>query len=269
MNETSTVIDRHATYVRDGFFIHEEPVVPDDLVRRAVVGMDQIREGHYDTGRPPSDSPWNPGDDPNRLCKIENPQFASRAVYELVSHPSIGQLAAEISGATMVQVWWVQLLYKPKVTSESKPVVGWHQDRTYWEAWTADSDLFTIWVALSDVGPDSGPMRFVPGSHEWGLQAESDFFGEDLDEQAARIRSARGREWREVPSILPAGGFSVHHCETLHASGPNLEDAPRRSLAIHARSERSRPVGNIRAGLTEFIDYEWACPVIYDGEGRS
>lgn len=252
-------------YLEAGFFIHDEPAVPAELVERAVAGMDEIREGRYDTGRPPCESPWNPGDDPNRLCKIENPQFANRAIYELVSHPSIGRLAAEITGARRIQVWWVQLLYKPTVTASVKPVVGWHQDRTYWNAWTSDSDLFTIWVALSDVGPKSGPMRFVPGSHHWGLQSESDFFGEDLDGQAQKMHPPPGREWKEVPAILPAGGFSVHHCETLHASGPNFEAAPRRSLAIHVRSEKSRPVDDLRAGLTEFIDHDWACPIVYGG----
>jgi ectoine hydroxylase-related dioxygenase (phytanoyl-CoA dioxygenase family) len=195
------------------------------------------------------------------LCKIENPQFANRAIYEAVSNPVLGKRVAEITGAKMIQVWWVQLLYKPRATGSLKPMVGWHQDRTYWESWTSDSDLFTIWLALSDVGLDSGPMRFVPGSHEWGLQSESDFFGDDLDDQAAKMRE--GHNWREVPAVLPAGGFSIHHCETLHASGPNLEELPRRSLAIHARSEKSRPVNDARAGLTEFIDHEWACPVIY------
>jgi ectoine hydroxylase-related dioxygenase (phytanoyl-CoA dioxygenase family) len=104
-------------------------------------------------------------------------------------------------------------------------------------------------------------MRFVPGSQKWGVQSESDFFGEDLDAQAQRMQS--GHEWKEVQAILPPGGFSIHHCETLHASGPNFQDAPRRSLAIHARSEKSRPADGVRAGLTEFIDFEWACPVIY------
>jgi ectoine hydroxylase-related dioxygenase (phytanoyl-CoA dioxygenase family) len=263
MSETSTLSARRVAYLRNGFFIHDEPAIEADLVMRAVTGMDELREGRYDTGRPPCESPWKPGDDPNRLCKIENPQFANRAIYELVSHPSLGRLAAEITGAEEIQVWWVQLLYKPCATTNGRPVVGWHQDRTYWDAWTADSDLFTIWVALSDVGPDSGPMRFVPGSHEWGLQSESDFFRDDLDGQAERISPPRGEVWTEVPAILPAGGFSIHHCETLHASGPNFEPMPRRSLAIHARSEKSRPVGDVRAGLTEFIDYEWACPVIY------
>ena len=36
-----------------------------------------------------------------------------------------------------------------------------------------------------------------------------------------------------------------------------------RSFAIHARSEKSRPVGDLRTGLAEYIDHDWACPVLY------
>jgi hypothetical protein len=57
----------------------QEPVLPQGLVERAVLGMDSIRSGEYDTGRPPQPSAWKPGDDPNKLCKIEQPQFASSA----------------------------------------------------------------------------------------------------------------------------------------------------------------------------------------------
>ena len=30
--------------------------------------------------------------------------------------------------------------------------------------------LFTCWVALSEVGPDSAPLQFVRGSHRWGVK---------------------------------------------------------------------------------------------------
>ena len=29
--------------------------------------------------------------------------------------------------------------------------IGWHQDRTYWQEWDDGSELFTAWIALSDV----------------------------------------------------------------------------------------------------------------------
>ena len=150
-------------YQQDGFYICTDPLIPLDLVERAVSGMDAVRAENYDTGIPPRPSRWNPGDDPNALCKIEKPQIANRAIMELVSHPALGEKAAEVSGARAVQVWWVQLLYKPPSAPGQQPRtnIGWHQDYNYWGAWEEESELFTAWVALSDVAPETGPMNFV------------------------------------------------------------------------------------------------------------
>jgi hypothetical protein len=253
-----------ARYAADGFYCHATPLLPAAVIEPAIAGMDAVRAGEYDTGVPPQPSHWQPGDDPNRLGKIEMPQLASRAIHALISHPALGAAAAALSGAAWVQVWWVQLLYKPSLAPDAAAAtnVGWHQDRHYWEAWEEGSELFTAWVALSEVTEAAGPMRFARASHRWGLQA-SDFYGQDHQAQRQAIRVPPGAAWEEVPALLPPGGVSFHHCLTYHASGPNRSGAPRRSFAIHLRTEKSRPVGAARAGLTQFIDDRHACPVIY------
>src|SRR5437879_651900 len=109
-----------ARYERDGFLLQPEPVIPGDLIRGAVQGMDALRAGEYETGVPPQPSFWNPGDDPGKLCKIEMPQVANRAIMELIRHSPLGALAAAITGARMVQVWWVQLLVKPPAGPRSE-----------------------------------------------------------------------------------------------------------------------------------------------------
>ena len=255
-----------AAYVRDGFYIHDAAVWPLDAVDRAVKGMDAVRRGEYDTGVPPRPSAWSPGDDPQRLCKIEKPQIANRAIMELIKHPALGALAAEVCGAEWVQVWWVQLLYKPPVAGADYrgTHVGWHQDRNYWGAWEEDSELFTAWIALSEVGPEDGPMHFVRGSHQWGLLPGSDFYGQDLAGQKRALSTLASDEWVEVAATLPKGGVSFHHCLTLHGSGPNHAAGPRRSLAVHMRTERSRPVDDKREGLTAFIDDPTHCPVVFN-----
>ena len=136
-------------YQQDGFCVSPEPILPPDIVDAAIEGMDNVRAGKYDTGNPPENSRWNPGDDPKTLCKIEMPQIASHAIMDLISHSALGKFAAEITGATMVQVWWVQLLYKPVGEPQGERVtnIGWHQDRHYWRAWEEGSNLFTAWVA--------------------------------------------------------------------------------------------------------------------------
>ena len=255
----------NAAYGRDGFYIHDAVLWPLDTVEHAVEGMDAVRQGEYDTGVPPRPSAWSPGDDPQRLCKIEKPQIANRAIMDLIKHPALGALAAEVCGAEWVQVWWVQLLYKPPVAGAetSGTHVGWHQDRNYWGAWEEGSELFTAWIALSEVGSADGPMRFVRGSHQWGLLPGSDFFGQDLAEQKRELAALASDEWVEVAATLSQGGVSFHHCLTLHGSGPNYSAGPRRSLAVHMRTERSRPVDDKREGLTAFIDDPTHCPVVF------
>lgn len=258
----------HQQYLTDGFYIRNQPILPRSVVDAAVVGMDEVRAGRYDTGTPPQPSYWNPGDDPNtKLGKIEMPQMANHAIMTLLTYPALGEWAAQVTGARAVQIWWVQLLYKPPVLPDATVAtsVGWHQDRHYWQSWEDESELFTAWVALSDVTAAAGPMSFVCGSHRWGYVAGlSDFYGKE-DQAALRthIERTTGQPWAEATAILSPGGVSFHHNLTYHGSGPNVSGAPRRSFAIHMRTEQSRPKHGERKGLTQFIDTPDYCPVIY------
>ena len=257
------------TYEQNGFAIEADSVLSSDIICAAVAGMDAIQRGDYDRGQPPESSRWNPGDDRNILCKIEQPQKASQGVFDLISRPEIGRLAAEATDASWVQVWWVQLLDKPSVAaSDSSQVnIGWHQDRQYWQIWEEGSELLTAWVAVSDVEYDCGPMRFVVGSHRWGhLRDSSDFHGQDIEAIKHGIEVPDGESWTEIPALMKAGGLSLHHCLTFHGSTANSSGRPRRSLAIHLRTQNSRPVNNERKGLARFIDDETICPVIYEAD---
>ena len=113
-------------YAENGFVVFDKPVVDQDLVRRACEGMDMVRAGQFDTGSPPEPSNWNPGDDPARLCKMEAPQKANYAIRELIASSEIGEHVAAVTGARMVQAWWVQLLYKPSSAGPAPTQVGWH-----------------------------------------------------------------------------------------------------------------------------------------------
>ena len=78
-----------AQYVTHGFCLFPGPVIPAEVVERAVDGMDALRRGEYDTGVPPQPSRWNPGDDPDVLCKIECPHHVSQGAMDLVRHPAL------------------------------------------------------------------------------------------------------------------------------------------------------------------------------------
>lgn len=247
-------------YERDGFFL-APPLVPLDLVRRACDGMDAVMRGEYETGIKPGSRAWNPGDDPKKICKIDNAQISNRAILDLISHPAIGQWAAKLTGAKMVQIWSTQLLFKPP-GGEVAGNVGWHQDYQYWKYW--EGEVFTAWVALCDVTSEIGPVKFVRGSNHWGLIEGGDFFGGDLNTLQKKFTLPPGASWEEVEGVLPAGGVSFHHRFTIHGSGPNRTSNPRRSFALHLRTEKSKPVAGVPDhGYASHLNDPIYCPVIY------
>jgi hypothetical protein len=252
-----------AGYDTDGFHIHDEPILSSDLLARAAAGLTDVRNGLSETGTAPFDTSWKPGDDPSGLAKIEMPQLANRALVDALVQSDLGRIAAEITGAEMVQVWWVQGLYKPPTAgTTSSTNIGWHQDHHYWQhTWGPDSELFTAWLALSDVGAESGPMQFVPGSHRWG-EVDGDFFNQNQDAIKSGVAIPDGAEWTEVTDVLPAGGVSFHHRWLLHGSNQNMSRHPRLSLAVHLRTEKSA-VLDPASDLVSYLDRQDVCPVIF------
>lgn len=245
---------------RDGFVLGPR-LVPLDTLPAVVDHMDAVIAGEYETGVPPTARLWNPGDDPTKLVKIDNPHVCDDELLRLVCTPELGRWAAELMGADMVQVWEVQLLFKPPGGSTGANV-GWHQDQTYWQDWM-DGEVFTAWVAVADVPIEAGAVRFVRGSHHWGHLGGENFFIDDLDGLRDEIQSSSGKEWDEVPAVLQAGEASFHHKLTLHGSMPNLSDQPRRGFAVHLRTERSRPLAGAPQPYPSALDDPRRCPVIF------
>ena len=125
-------------------------------------------------------------------------------------------------------LWSAEFFIKPAQTDK---IVSWHQDLTYWGLGETDEEM-TAWVALSEVSPESGCMRFVPGSHRQPILPHQDTYAEtnllsrgqqvavDVDENAA------------VDVVLKPGQVSFHHGRIFHASGPNRSNHDRVGLVF-------------------------------------
>lgn len=262
----------HADFVQNGFALHS-PIIARDLASSALPHIENVILGSYETGIPPVQRNWNPGDDPRKLRKIDQAHRSDETIRKLVTRPEIGRLAAEVLDAQWIQLWATQLLYKP-AGGENTANVGWHQDIQYWkDCW--EGEVFTAWLAITDVPLDRGPVLFVPGSHRWGQLENTSFWETDLSGQHASIRIPPGEQWKEVPAILEAGGISFHHNSTLHGSGPNVSSEPRVSLALHLRTERSTPKLDTKAfpvytaSYMPHLEDPALCPVLWDGRAES
>jgi ectoine hydroxylase-related dioxygenase (phytanoyl-CoA dioxygenase family) len=247
-------------FTQDGFCF-TEAVIPQSDIDAVIPRMDAVIAGDYETGRAPH-SGHKPGDPVDRLIKIDQPHLSDLTIRAFVSHPEIGRWAAAITGAKTVQVWAVQLLVKPPGSS-AKGHIGFHQDMQHWTRWFT-GEVFTAWIAVTDVHDDSGPMAFVRGSHQWGLNENDSFFRDtDHDAQVASIPRPKGSEWEEVAATIPRGAISFHHRLTYHGSRSNTSEKARRSFAIHLRTENSEPLDTLGGYYNENLTNPDLCPVIY------
>ncbi len=108
--------------------------------------------------------------------------------------------------------------------------VTWHQDATYWGL--EPHDVVTAWVALSDAGPATGPMKFIPGSHKGPILRHANTWADDnLLTRGQEVEDAFD-ESSAVPSPLAAGQMSLHHVRLVHGSTPNMTDDRRIGLVL-------------------------------------
>jgi ectoine hydroxylase-related dioxygenase (phytanoyl-CoA dioxygenase family) len=220
-------------FEENGYWIGPR-ILDEDRLERLRDAMERVYQGESETGFHPWSASWAPGDDPKALRKTDNALWANLTIRALALDETIGAMAARLMGTSEVRLWHDQLLHKPGQGAAGvgrSGNIGWHQDHAYWRCTTPD--LITAWMPFDDVSLANGCMQFVPGSNCWGLIDASNFFETDLETLGQKIEAATGREFRTVPVILRAGQPSFHHCLTIHGSGPNTTDRPRRSLAIH------------------------------------
>jgi len=144
---------------------------------------------------------------------------------ELVRHPRILDAVEDLLGPDLL-CWTTSMFTKEPRTPG---FVTFHQDSTYWGI--EPKVAVTAWVALSDCPVESGPMRFVPGSHKTQLTHRDTFHAENLLTRGQEVEAAVD-EASAATVVLRAGEMSLHHVMLVHGSGPNESDDRRIGLAI-------------------------------------
>lgn len=113
--------------------------------------------------------------------------------------------------------------------------VEWHQDWAFYPH--SNDDLLAVGVALDDMSTENGCLMVIPGSHKGKIfdhHQDGRFVGAVTEEGFV--------DEGAVEVHVKAGGVSIHHVRTLHASLPNTSARPRRLLLLQYCSVDSWPV---------------------------
>jgi hypothetical protein len=98
---------------------------------------------------------------------------------------------------------------------------GWHQDFGHYPF---DRNSLTFWIALDEITPDMGPVRFLSGSHKMGMFGRVDPLNRvDLIDEYPELDALE-----KSPAFhMQPGDCTVHNAMTIHGAGANLRSEPR------------------------------------------
>ena len=153
--------------------------------------------------------------------KLFNMAVYDDLLWAHATNPAVVDIVADLLGTDDIKMYGDQLFMKSPVTGTAQP---WHQDSASWRD-IFPMDLVTAWTAIDDATLDNGCLRFVPGTHRWGMLS-----GQRLSHFIDDLETER---WPAVPVPVRAGGISFHHSLTLHTSSKNTSPTRRRAYAIH------------------------------------
>lgn len=172
------------------------------------------------------------GSDKRPVRKINQCAERDEIFLQYASNPRILDIVESLIGQD-IKLFGSQCFMKPP-GGVQKP---YHQDSAYFTI--EPRELVTCWTALDDATIDNGCLWVIPGSHKIGLLDHDQpwHVGGRVDMQ---VRDEQIDYAQEVSNELKAGSCSFHHSMLLHRSGQNKTQNPRRGLAIHYMSARSR-----------------------------
>ena len=106
----------------------------------------------------------------------------------------------------------------------------WHQDQSVVTTAADNTEMLTVWIAVTDATRENGCLKLIPGSHKKGVA---------LHCAGARpgIPEALLGEVRHYPEMKAGDVLFMHRC-MMHGSLPNLSDGIRVSFDL-----RYQPIG--------------------------
>jgi len=148
----------------------------------------------------------------------------SEVIKEFVFSKRFASVAAQLMKVRGVRLYHDQALFKEAGAGHTP----WHQDQYYWPLSTTNT--ITMWMALTDVEPEMGPMTFASTSHKSGALSTL-----GISDESERSFGQIIKE-RQFPLFktghLNAGDATFHAGWTLHGAPPNYSDKLRSAMTI-------------------------------------
>ena len=166
-----------------------------------------------------------------RLRRLKSPVQQHEIYDQIMRHAGILDIVEELMGPGVRTNGNKLNMKSPQFGSP----IEWHQDWAFYPH--TNDDLLAVGVCMDDCLVENGCMLVIPGSHKGPIldhNQDGHFCGAVTEE----VKNAD----EAVPMEVYAGGISLHHVRTLHASALNTSPYPRRLLLFQMRALDAWPL---------------------------
>lgn len=185
---------------------------------------------------------------PGDRITADTPMHFGPAVFDMVTSPRLLDMVECLIGPEITSNPIQHVRIKPPerqlAKGEIRAHVGgtdWHQDRAVALEEADQTDMVTVWLAITDATVENGCLQAVPN--------EQDLLPHCPKKQTAIADGVLDTS-RAVPLPVKAGGAVLFHPMTPHASLPNRSDGFRWSFDLRF-NKTGQPTG--RAHFPDFI----------------
>ncbi len=181
---------------------------------------------------------------PLKSATDDTPIHLGPAVFNLLSSPRLIDVVEQFVGPEVLSNPIQHVRIKPPESLlpadfQKGSLVGrtdWHQDQGVALPEVDETEMLTVWLAITDATVENGCLCVVPGSHQGGLATHC-----PAKPGSARVGlhipdEIRGTNYVPVP--IRRGGALFLHRRTMHASLRNRSDGARWSFDL-----RYQPAG--------------------------
>jgi len=193
---------------------------------------------------------------PGDRISADTPMHFGPAVFDMVTSPRLLDMVEDLIGPEITSNPIQHVRIKPPERlldpDEIRAHVGgtdWHQDRAVALEEADQTDMVTVWLAITDATVENGCLQVIPNKADALLphcpQRQTAIADGFIDKSAA------------VPLPVRAGGAVLFHPMTPHASLPNVSEGIRWSFDLRF-NRTGQPTG--RAHFPDFVARSRANP---------
>jgi ectoine hydroxylase-related dioxygenase (phytanoyl-CoA dioxygenase family) len=217
--------DDVTAFHRDGFLVVAALTSADEIVRLQAI-YDQLFSGRKDFAAGDRLELAGIDDDGHEtLPQIISPEKYAPELLQIQARERAFAIARQLLGPDADSMGDHAIL-KPAGHGAPTP---WHQDEAYWDP-ALEYDALSFWMPLQEATIENGCMQFVAGSHRREILPHRHI----SDDPGVEALEYDG-DVSDLPVTacpLAPGGATIHGSRTLHYTGPNRSESPRRAYIM-------------------------------------